>query len=339
MDFSNKMFRTTSRREMLQAAAAVAGSTILGGLVPELLRGQPAMPAAALPQAQSAAAAAAAVDAMRKTLAMTPMTSAKLADNLTLLSGPGGNVTVLTGPDGKVMVDDFVQTVQADLQKHLDSISNAPLKFVVNSHWHFDHTDNNVAMHKAGATLISHENTRKRLTETHTMETLKLTFAPLPAEGLPQQTFRDNFRLFFNNEPMTMGYFGPAHTDGDIWVRYEKANVLHVADIFFNGFYPLIDDGTGGKINGMIAAANKALAMADAKTKIVPGHGNLTDKAGLMTYAKVLTACRDKVKELKMQGKSLKDTVAAKPTAEFDDAWGKGLIPPDVFTTLIYNTL
>jgi cyclase len=335
MDFGNKMFRST-RREMLQAAAAVAGSTMLGGFVSELLRAEPAAPAAALPQAQSAAAA---LDGMRKTLAMTPMTATKLADNLTLLSGPGGNVTVLNGPDGKLVVDDFVQTVQAELQKQLDAISNAPLKFVVNTHWHFDHTDNNAAMHKAGATHNSHDNTRKRLTETHSIDTLKLTFVPQPAEALPQQTFRDNFRMFFNNEQLTMGYFGPAHTDGDIWVRYEKANVLHVADIFFNGFYPLIDHGTGGKINGMIAAANKALAMADAKTKIVPGHGNLTDKAGLMTYASVLTTCRDKVKELKTQGKSLKDTIAAKPTAEFDDAWGKGLIPPDVFTTLIYNTL
>jgi cyclase len=342
MDFS-QMCGWKTRREMLQAATAVAGGALLGGLAPRGVFAAPggAARAAYMPQAgaQSAASAAAAVDAMRKALAMAPMTTMKLADNITLLSGPGGNVTVLDGPDGKVMVDDFVQTVQAKLQETLNGISNAPLKFVVNTHWHFDHTDNNAAMHKAGATLLGHENTRKRLTETHHLDILNLTFTPSPAEALPQQTFRDNFRLFFNNEQMTMGYFGPAHTDGDIWVRYEKANVLHVADIFFNGFYPFIDRGTRGGINGMINAANKALAMADDKTKIVPGHGPLGDKAALTKYISVMTACRDKVKELKTQGKSLKEAIAAKPTAEFDDPWGKVLIPPDGFVTLIYTTL
>ncbi len=216
MDFS-QMCRLKTRREMLQAATAVAGGALLGGLAPRGVFAEPAGAARAayMPQA-GAQSAAAGVDALRKALAMTPLTTMKLADDITLLSGPGGNVTVLDGPDGKIMVDDFVQPVQAKLQETLTGISNAPLKFVVNTHWHFDHTDNNAAMHKAGATLLGHENTRKRLSETHHLDVLNVTVTPSPAEALPQQTFRDNFRLFFNNEQMTMGYFGPAHTDGDI---------------------------------------------------------------------------------------------------------------------------
>jgi cyclase len=183
MDFS-QMSGFTTRRQMLQAATAVAGGALLGGLAPKGVFAEPAGAAGAayMPQAgaQSAASAAAGVDALRKALAMTPITPMKLADNLTLLSGPGGNVTVLDGPDGKIMVDDFVQTVQTQLQVALSAISNAPLKFVVNTHWHFDHTDNNAAMHKAGATLLGHENTRKRLTETHHLDVLNVTIRPRP---------------------------------------------------------------------------------------------------------------------------------------------------------------
>ena len=333
MDFS-QFSGWKTRREMLQAATVVAGSALLGGLAPKnLLAGAAFEPQATPPAAENT------VDGLRKALAMTPMTTAKLANNLTLIAGPGGNVVVLDGPDGKIMVDDFVQTVQPKLQETLNGISNAPLKFVVNTHWHFDHTDNNAFVHKAGATILGHENTRKHLTETHHLDVLNVTVTPSPAEALPQQTFRDNFHLYFNNEQVTMGYFGPAHTDGDIWVRYEKANVLHVADIFFNGLYPFIDKSTGGNINGMIAAANKAMTMADAQTKIIPGHGPMGDKVALKKYIDVLTASRDKVKALKTQGKTLKETIAAKPTAQFDDPWGKVMIPPDGFVTLIYSTL
>jgi len=130
-----------------------------------------------------------------------------------------------------------------------------------------------------------------------------------------------------------------AHTDTDIFVHYTRANVLHMGDVFFNGMYPFIDASTGGNINGMIAGADRALAMTNARTKIVPGHGPLSDHAGLLKYRRVIATIRDRVREMKRGKRTLAQVVTAKPTAQFDAQWGKGMIPPDDFVALVYNTL
>jgi cyclase len=164
-------------------------------------------------------------------------------------------------------------------------------------------------------------------------------FPPSPANALPTQTFTTNHRLQVNGENLSLAYFPPAHTDTDIYVQYPRANVLHMGDTFFNGIYPFIDASTGGRVNGMIDAATRGLGMVDGSTKIVPGHGPLGDRASLTKYRDVMVTIRDRVQKLKSEGKTAEEVVAAKPTAEFDAAWGGGFMMPDAFVGMVYSTL
>ena len=325
-----------ARRELLQAAGLIAGGAVAARFFPSALEARAAtFPLPSYPQQGGAPADP--IAAMRAQMAMTPMEMHKLADNLNLFTGPGGNVVVLNGPDGKFVVDSFVQPVWPKLKAAIDGLDKSPLKLLIDTHWHFDHTDNNAAFHEAGAGILAHENTKKRLTETHDL--LGMHFTPAPADALPTETFKVMKRLQANSENLTLAHIAPAHTDTDIYIHYQKANVLHCGDVFFNGMYPFIDAGTGGSINGMIAGATKLLAMVDKDTKIVPGHGPLGDKAALTKYRDVLTTARDRVQKLKSSGKKLEEVLAAKPTADLDGTWGKGFMSPDNFLAIVYNTL
>ena len=330
-----RAIRRMTRRELFETTTLVAGSTLFAQLFSGRLAG-----AATLFDGyaqQTAAAPADPVAAMRAGMAAAPMETVKLADNLAMLSGPGGNVVVLYGPDGKIVVDTFVQPVWDKLKQTIDGMVNAPLKLLIDTHWHFDHTDNNANFRQAGAAILAHDNTKKRLTESHDL--LGMHFAPSPAAALPTQTFKDTHKLQANGETIDLGYIPPAHTDTDIYVRYTKANVLHMGDIFFNGMYPFIDAGTGGSIGGMIGGADLGLKVADNTTKIVPGHGPLGDKAALARYRDVLVTVRDRVQKLKSSGRKLEEVLKAKPTAELDATWGKGFMMPNDFITIVYNTL
>jgi cyclase len=275
--------------------------------------------------------------ATRAQMAATPIESIRLMNIMTLLAGPGGNVIVQHGLDGKLIVDTFVRGAFAGLKQRVDALGTAPLLFAIDTHWHFDHTDNNEDVRKAGATIIAHENTRKRLSEPHDL--LGMHFAPAPPAALPAETFKQSHRLAFNNEYIEMGYFPPAHTDTDIYVQFVLSEVLHAGDTFFNGMYPFIDASTGGNINGMIAATDQALRMAGPRARIVPGHGPLGDRQALVKYRDMLVTARDRVEKLKTAGRTEKEVVAAKPTADLDAAWGKGFVQPDAFVSGVYITL
>ena len=274
---------------------------------------------------------------MRADLAANPIEQQKLSESLTMLSGPGGNVVVLSGPDGKIVVDSFVQPVWAALKKTLDGMGNAKIAALINTHWHFDHADNNANFRKAGAGIVAHENTKKRLSETH--ELLGMRFAPQPAEALPTQTFTSKHSMNASGEQVTLGHIPPAHTDTDVWIHFVKGDVLHLGDVFFNGIYPFIDASTGGSINGMIAGVEMALKMVDASTKIVPGHGPLADRAALTRFRDMMATVRDRVQKLKKEGRTVDDVVAASVTKDLDPTWGKGFLPPNMFVTIVYNTL
>jgi cyclase len=168
---------------------------------------------------------------------------------------------------------------------------------------------------------------------------LNLTFAPSPAEALPQQTFDQNHKITMNGESVSLVHVPPAHTDSDIYLHFEKGNVLQTGDIFFNGMFPYIDDGTGGSVRGMIAGATKLLAAADNNTKIVPGHGPLGNKADLMKYRDMLTTVRERLQKLKSSGKSMQEAVAAKPIDDLDPVWGKGLFNAATFIQIAYPAL
>jgi glyoxylase-like metal-dependent hydrolase (beta-lactamase superfamily II) len=244
-------------------------------------------------------------------------------------------VVVLHGPDGKFVVNTFVAPAWPKLKEALDGLGNAPVKYVIDTHWHFDHTDNNVPLHRAGATILAHENTRKRMSEPHDLPVLyrgpdgtacRPAFDASPAEALPQQTFAANYKLQRNGETLALQHFAPAHTDTDIYVHFQKANVIQMGDVFFNGMYPYIDPGTGGTITGNIAACDKLLSLADNDTKIVAGHGPLGNKADLTKFRDMLVTARDRVQKLKSAGKSAQEAVAEKPFADLDRVWGRGII-------------
>ena len=339
----NFLQKQTSRREMLRGSATLAGSAFLAHFFPaRLLR------ASATGFAESAPSPSVLLASMRAKFNAVPMETQKLADNVTMFDGPGGAVTVLNGPDGKFVVDTFVAPAWPRLKEALDGLGNAPLKYVINTHWHFDHSDNNAHLHAAGATVLAHQNTKKRMSEPHDLPVLyrgadgalaSLHFDPSPAEALPQQTFAASYQLRANGEIVELQHVAPAHTDSDICVHFQNANVISMADLFFNGMYPYIDPGTGGTIDGMIAAAGKILSLADNHTKIVAGHGPLGNKADLMKSRDMLITSRDRVQKLKSAGKSALEAVAEKPFADLDPVWGKGIINGDQFVQIVYLTL
>jgi cyclase len=273
----------------------------------------------------------------RAQMAGTPIVTTKLTDRLALLSGPGGNVVAFHGPDGTIVVDGFVRPAWPKLKAALEALDRAPIKSMIDTHWHFDHADNNGNFRAAGAGVIAHENTKTRLTQPHDL--LGLHFDPAPSAELPTQTFAAGLTLNINGEQVNLTHVAPAHTDTDVFVFFPKANVLHMGDVFFNGLYPFIDAGTGGHINGMIAGVQAARKFVTAQTKIVPGHGPLGDRAALDAFGNMLTTVRDSVQKLKASGKSLAEVQAAKPSAAFDEAWGKGRFGPADFVALVYNTL
>jgi cyclase len=339
----NFLQKRTSRREILRGSATLAGSAFLAHFFPaRLLR------ASATGFAESAPSPAVLLASMRAKFNAVPMETQKLADNVTMFDGPGGAVTVLNGPDGKFVVDTFVAPAWPRLKEALDGLGNAPLKYVINTHWHFDHTDNNAPLHAAGATVLAHENTKKDMSEPHDLPVLYrgpdgalsgLHFDPSPLEALPQQTFAASYKLQANGETLALQHVAPAHTDSDIYAHYQKANVIQMGDLFFNGMYPYIDPGTGGSIGGMIAAADKILSLADNYTKIVAGHGPLGNKADLMKSRDMLITSRDRVQKLKTTGKSALEAVAEKPFADLDSAWGQGIINTDQWVQIVYLTL
>jgi len=265
-----------------------------------------------------------------------PVKATKLYDNVYLLQGAGGNMALQTGSEGNILID---ASYAPAVPRILDAISHDHADALINTHWHQDHTGGNEGLHTAGFTICAHQNTRQRLSTPQMMKMFHSTVPASPAGALPTVTFEDTMHVWQNGDSLDLVHFDPAHTDTDIYIHFHKADVLHVGDIFFNGIYPFIDEGTGGSIGGMILATEKALTVAGASTKIIPGHGPQATKADLRQYHDMLSTVRDKVAALKKAGASEQEAVAKKPTAEFDAAKGKGFMNADLFTGIVYRTL
>ena len=262
-----------------------------------------------------------------------------LRDNISVLMGSGGNIVVLSGPEGKFLVDAGISPSKDKLQVALNAISPSPLKYVVNTHWHWDHTDGNAWMHEAGATIVAQRNTLKHLSETTHVDDWNWTFAPVPASARPTVIVEAEKDFAFAGDTIKVQNLGPGHTDGDLWVYFEKADILALGDTFWNGNYPFIDNEDGGGVNSAIAWANKAIERSTDNTLLVPGHGPVGHRAQLIEFRDMLVSVRNNVAALKSQGKSLEETIAAKPTAAFDVKWGKFVIDPAFFTKLVYEGL
>ena len=276
------------------------------------------------------------VDKINEAAAKADITVEKLRGNISVLFGSGGNIVVLTGRDGTLLVDAGIAVSRARVQAALDQISEGPIKFLINTHWHWDHTDGNEWVHSLGATIIAHENVLKRLSSTTRVEDWNYTFQPWPTGGRPTVVFKTEKTLNFDGEALVLKTYGPGHTDGDISVYFSNADVLALGDIFWNGYYPFIDNGVGGGIDGMIRWVNTSLASVTDKTILIPGHGPVGNRTQLVEFRDMLVAIRENVSRLKKQGKSIKEVVAAKPTAAYDDKWGGYVINGAFFTRLVY---
>ena len=273
----------------------------------------------------------------RKAAASAKITTQKLRGGVYVLMGSGGNIAVLPGAQGKVLVDSGMSTSQPQIVEALNGISADPISHLINTHWHYDHTDGNEWMHTAGATIIAQENCKARLSSPQQMKAFNATFPPAPKGAIPTKTFAEKDRTKLNGVTLSMAHYEPAHTDTDISIYLVEADVLHTGDTWFNGFYPFIDYSTGGSINGMIKAADRNLAIARADTIIIPGHGPIGDRKQLQEFRDVLVYARDSVAALKKQGKTLPEVVAAKPTEKYDATYGGGFMKPEAFLGLVYQ--
>ena len=278
------------------------------------------------------------VDLIRDYAAKTPIKVHKLRDNVNILEGSGGNIAVLTGSDGKVFVDAGITASRPRILEAADGLSRDPITHLINTHWHFDHTDGNDWLNAEGAAIIAHENTHKRLMSAQRVDDWDFNFSPPPLAAVPTETFSSEKTLSLNGSTLHLKHYDPAHTDSDISVSFGEADIIHVADTYWNGIYPFIDYSTGGSIGGTINATEANLAAVTDKTIVIPGHGApVSNRAELSAYRDMLVAIRDNVARLKQQGRSLEETIAAKPTAAFDAHWGQFVITPALFTRLVYE--
>ncbi|MCU0989944.1 MAG: MBL fold metallo-hydrolase [Xanthomonadales bacterium] len=263
----------------------------------------------------------------------------RLSATVTMVQGQGGNIAVAAGADGVFIVDDQVKPLTDQLLAAIRAIDERPVRFVINTHFHHDHVGGNEALGQTGSVIIAHDNIRRRMSSDQFNHFFDETTPAWPQGALPVVTFNDKVTLHLNGEAVTAHHVPRGHTDGDSIVHFAGSNVLHMGDIFFNGLYPYIDLDGGGSIQGMIAAVDLALTLADDRTQVIPGHGPVSDRAGLLEYRDFLARARDKVQALVDQGMSLQQAVAARPTAEWDEALGGVWITPEQLVTFIYNSL
>ena len=276
------------------------------------------------------------VIALRREAVNAPLKLQPVRGNIHLLTGSGGNIAVFNGPGGRLLVDAGIETSQKKMADLLSTMSNDPLKYLVNTHWHFDHAGGNEWLHSSGATIVAHDNTRKNLAGTVRVEDWNYTFSPSPKGALPETVFSTQHTLHFNGEAIQMHHYPAAHTNGDISVYFPEKDVLHTGDLWWNGHYPFFDHSSGGAIDGMIAASDALLKISNDKTIIIPGHGELGNRRQLSEFRHMLAKARENVSKLKKEGRSLQDTISAKPTAEFDPVYGNFLVSSAAFIKLVY---
>ena len=272
-----------------------------------------------------------------KVAATTKIMVKPLRRNVTALLGPGGNIGVLTGPDGKLLVDAEIVTGRSHVTEALASINADPIKQLINTHWHFDHTGGNEWVHAAGASILAQENTRKHLLVDTRVEGWHHTFPASPAGAIPSTVFQEDHTVHANNSTLVLKHYLPAHTDSDISVHFTEADIFHTGDTFWNRNYPFIDYSTGGSIDGTIRAAEANIEKVTDKMIVIPGHGEVCGKADLILFRDVMVGIREKVAAYKKQGRTLPEIIAAKPGAATDLEWGNGFWSPAAFVTVVHQ--
>jgi len=268
----------------------------------------------------------------------TQIKTEKVAEAIWVLAGAGGNIGVSAGADGVFLIDDEWAPMTPKVKAAVTAISDQPLRFILNTHWHPDHTGGNKDLGEAGALIVAHDNVRLRMSTDQFIEAMGMKFPPSPARALPVVTFNDAVTLHLNGDDVQAFHVAPAHTDGDAIVHFRRAGVVHMGDLFFNGMYPFVDLSSGGTFEGFIAAADRALALGEG-TRIIPGHGPVGTRADLRAYRDMLVTVRDRVKPLVQAGKTPAEVVAARPLADLDAKWGQGFMKPDKCVEIVAQSL
>jgi glyoxylase-like metal-dependent hydrolase (beta-lactamase superfamily II) len=262
-----------------------------------------------------------------------------LGDNCYMLEGQGGNITVAVAKDGIIMVDGEFAPLHDKIKAAIEAISKQPIKYLINTHFHGDHTGGNELFARDGVIVVAEANVRKRLAAGTSNGLTGAQTPPAPLGALPSKTYTGAFRIRLNGRVADLEHIANAHTDGDTYVWFKTANVLSTGDTFTNGRYPNIDFANGGNIKGMIAASDAYLKLTNAKTRIVPGHGPLADRAALIEYRTMLITARDRMAQLVKEGKSEDDVVAAKPFANLDAKWAPTELAATNFVRVVYQSL
>ena len=261
----------------------------------------------------------------------------EVAPGVAVLVGAGGNIGVSYGEDGTILIDDQFAPLTAKIQQAVKDLGAPPVKFLINTHWHGDHTGGNENLGNAGAIIMAHDNVRVRMMRGRSVAGREV--APASKAALPVVTYAGGIKLHLNGEEVRVIHVDPAHTDGDSIIYWTKSNVIHMGDVFFHKIsLPFVDLNSGGDVRGVVAAADAALALADDDTKIVPGHGPVASKADLLAYRNMISEIIDKVEAAMKDGKSLDEIKAMKP-ANGEGVNQKGFIPPDRFVETVYKSL
>ena len=263
----------------------------------------------------------------------------KLTGTTYMLTGAGGNIGLSAGEDAVFVIDDQFAPLTPRILAAIAAITPKPVKFVLNTHWHFDHTGGNENLGKAGAIIVAHHKVRKRMSTDQVIEFINMKTRPEPKEALPVLTFSADMTFHINGEEVRAIHMPNAHTDGDSVVHFTGSDVVHMGDIYFNGFYPFIDAESGGSADGVVAACDKVLAFVTDKTRIIPGHGPLSNAAELKAYRDVVATVSSRVKALVAQGRTLEEIKAAGVSKEFDEKWGKGFIKSERFAEMLARPL
>ena len=258
--------------------------------------------------------------------------STELAPGLYMLEGqggfPGGNLGLITGDDGVVLIDDGLEPLVAVTVAAIEALTGDPVSFVINTHAHGDHTGANEVLHGKGATIVAHDNLRRQMVQDGSNRA-----------ALPELTFTDAVTFHLNGHTANVFHVANAHTDGDAVIHFPEVNIIHAGDAMFNRMFPFIDLDSGGSLSGFIAAQKKIIALADDDTKIIPGHGELANKADLQTAIDMLEDAQARVKALVDAGKSQEEAISANPLAAYADDWTWGFISADSMTETIYRSL
>jgi glyoxylase-like metal-dependent hydrolase (beta-lactamase superfamily II) len=262
--------------------------------------------------------------------------ASQLADNIYMITGQGGNIGLLTGAEGSFLVDDQFAPLTEQIIEVVKSVGGDIPRFLINTHFHGDHTGGNENLGKAGTLIMAHHAVRERLVNGSYIGAFDMKSGPADMAALPTVTYSENMHVHINGETIRIIHVPNAHTDGDSFVVFEDANIVHAGDLFFNGFFPFIDGANGGSVSGVIAGADAMLALTDADSQIIPGHGPLAKRSDLQAYRDMLATAYERLLALKNQGMSVEDAVAEAPLKDLEAGWGGGIFSADKWIDIVY---